>query len=158
MPVLLVSLAVATTGCGSQADAKVASPAAPTHIKTDPAPPKTTTVSGSLDMSTIVSTSVYNHTTCSRTGMKILVKDGSGSTVALAALAEGRVSHVMRGGGSLGYDCTWIYTADLTLTSPVYTFQAYVDGVDTIKPDERTAGAAELAGGKGPSLSLTFWL
>lgn len=118
-----------------------------------------TKVSGSLVMSTTVSTSIQNSPNCSgnKYGLRLIVKDGSSSTVALAKFGPGHVSDVKRDHGILGYDCNWRYSASLSLASPVYTFRAYYEGLeDTIEPDESTKSSGDLAGGEGPNLYLSF--
>jgi len=118
--------------------------------------PERLSVSGNLVLDDFIDNQANPEPGCEadKSSLRVEVKDGSGTTVALATLGTGVLSDLEHGDGYTAWTCTYRYSAGFPASSAVYTFKAYYEDFDKIKPMQKIVTASEVASSKAPDLSL----
>lgn len=165
-PVVTATPAVATPTPSAPKVAATPAPAVTVYVTAPPTPsvvsspapaiPSSVTVQGSLTESEVLTNDISPTAGCSSDGIKLAAKDSTGSIAALASFSQGALTDVKQDEYSLSFTCTYPYTVTLPANSPVYTFDAYEEQVDTITPWITTVDTATLIAGQAPKPYLSF--
>ncbi len=83
------------------------------------------------------------------------VLDGAKAVLALAEYSTGKLSRVRHDNGFVSWSCDWTYTL-IANESPVYTFHAEYENMETYRSDNRTLSRSSLSSGRGPSMYISL--